>query len=495
MESIKILYIDDISSNFGTLVDALKNYFNIIPSEPIEEDIAQKTVFEKNELYCVENSKQALMLIQEHCFDIAFVDYLLINETGDNVGKKISEEHLAKHGKKLHQVMLTGNSVHRKAIQAGVFFDYIKKPLTKEQLDETMYIFESFYKEIERVRKEREDEVIKRFIRNWEHIIGNFGVDALYEHYNKIKQKIKDIVQYNNRVLIIGENSNETEKEIVNPLRNMGLMVDILSNPGSGLELASHKYSLIFIDFEFTKFPRISGLNLCEKINTMYPLSTLILLISHQDICFVNGHWHGLFPKNTHKASQLEEYINNIILLRYERENVWKKIEEIDTNPKLSQFEQELDEIEEILNKDPRNNTVAWLAQSLFYKKAENRLKTINKFEEDKINNVISYHNKIWDWTTDKKINDKDLLRKIKMELSGESMSVNNIFEIIKDINDNTKMDRVILTQRFQCEEKGVISNNSLIMRHLIKNHPNKWRLTRETLKPLKKLITYFSVD
>lgn len=156
MESIKILYIDDESFAFGALVNALEFYFGTKSKEP--EDIdngATRVEIGKNELYCVINSKKALTLIQNQCFDLAFIDYSLINEDGGTVGIEISKKHLVLYGKKLHQVMLTAHKdKQRKALQSGVFFDYLTKPLDKNELQETLERFYSFYEELNQTRNQ-----------------------------------------------------------------------------------------------------------------------------------------------------------------------------------------------------------------------------------------------------------------------------------------------------------------------------------------------------
>lgn len=239
---------------------------------------------------------------------------------------------------------------------------------------------------------------------------------------------------YNNNILVIDDKVEELTDEIITPLKRMNFNVEKQSNPQSGLQIASHYYSVIFIDFQFDNSTELDGTKLCKKIRKRYPLSTLILLTAFgkENIQnFAHAPWDGYFEKDEPgtRPSELD-----IRLLERLNEAVKERFENV---PFLKNIPNELAKINKatyILNK----------LQDLFNTKAEA---------------------KIW---------------------SDEAIATELEFN-----------NRAALAQKFtqQNSETNEIKKDALIFRHIImSNPPSEWNLAKEYYNPLKKLVDYFRI-
>lgn len=131
MKSLRILYIDDDSAEFTALANAFKKYVSLNEDfEPITDKGIVRYQIDQNTIFCVKNSANAIKLIQDICFDLAFIDFKLSGEEGDEVGKHTYKFHYEIHQKTIYQIMLTAYQDKLiNTLRAGVFRDFISKPL------------------------------------------------------------------------------------------------------------------------------------------------------------------------------------------------------------------------------------------------------------------------------------------------------------------------------------------------------------------------------
>jgi len=238
---------------------------------------------------------------------------------------------------------------------------------------------------------------------------------------------------YNNNILIIDDKISELQAEIIEPLERMNFYIEKQPNPESGLCLASHRFSVIFIDFQFDFFPNINGAILCEKIRKKCPLSTLILITGYNRghfEQFSHAPWDGGFEKGKlgERPSQLDiqikECLNKSIKSRY------------DKIPLLSIVPNEREMITEkirILDK----------LQSLYEMN-----KNAKHYDDTAVATELGYKN------------------------------------------------RSALSQKFtprNCDT-GELKKEALIFRHIIMNEPSKWELAKKHYSPLSHLLEFFSI-
>lgn len=236
---------------------------------------------------------------------------------------------------------------------------------------------------------------------------------------------------YNKNILIIDDKIQELEDEVVQPLKRLGFFVERQSNPESGLILASHYYSIVFIDYKFDNSTKHTGTSLCYKIREACPLSTIILLTAYgkENIGnFAHADWDGYFEKGKKgvKARDLDTIIQDCLTMAIKvRENKYP-----------------------ILGKIPSET------QAIIDKKA-----ILDKLEE-------LYRDKpfanLWE--------DK---------------------AVALNIGYNS---REALSGKFTCQTKGTKSliKEALIFRHLLMTNPDTWLLARKHYGPLRNLEIFF---
>lgn len=122
---------------------------------------------------------------------------------------------------------------------------------------------------------------------------------------------------YNKKILIIADKMEEIYP-IQNILKLLGYLVEPQSNPESGLAIASHKYSIIFIDYQFDNSTKYTGTSLCCAIRKKCPLSTIILLTNYgkENIGnFVYADWDGYFDKESTgaRARDLDDLMKDCV--------------------------------------------------------------------------------------------------------------------------------------------------------------------------------------
>jgi hypothetical protein len=273
--------------------------------------------------------------------------------------------------------------------------------------------------------------------------------------------KIDNISVYNNNVLVIDddiESNSALKDEIVEPLKKMGFIVKTQTDPCDGRVLASHKYSVILIDYRFTRYDesQINGNTLCRDIRKKCPLSTLILItaygssefekISHglqSDGTFAKGKL-GRLPSKLY--DDLKSCLTRAVSNRDER---LPYLKEIHHDNSLNKFKYKLELLEEIFVKEsnqqtptppPENWTVDVIAEEMdkMYKKDEESQKDTKKY-----------------------------------------------------------ITRESLTQDFQLKntKTGELMRPALIFRHLLIENPNAWKQSRNKFKKLKDLIEYFEIE
>lgn len=158
MKKLKILYIDDETAAHEALADYFSVYFNEPKNKVTTSGYEIIYDIGHHKLYCVQSKKDAIKLVADVEFDLAFIDYELGNNIwGHDVGKELELIYEKFYHGKLHQVMLTAyKNEQRKALHSRVFFDYLTKPVAESEFSETMDIFNSFYEEINKLIKENE---------------------------------------------------------------------------------------------------------------------------------------------------------------------------------------------------------------------------------------------------------------------------------------------------------------------------------------------------
>jgi len=233
MKNLKILYLDDYTAAYDALADYCAEYFD----EPKKEDpiIANESIynFGPHKLYCVQTKKDAISLIEDNEFDLAFIDYELGNNVwGHEVGKELDEIHRKHYQVKLHQVMLTAyENEQRKALQSRVFFDYLTKPVAAGEFSETMNIFNSFYEELQKLKSENQElksklqNTEKRLLKEFnKKAIASVNSDKRFESLDRniigksqriqvVKYFIQKYAETDDNVLIVGETG--TGKDLV----------------------------------------------------------------------------------------------------------------------------------------------------------------------------------------------------------------------------------------------------------------------------------------
>jgi len=236
---------------------------------------------------------------------------------------------------------------------------------------------------------------------------------------------------YNKNILIIDDKIQELEDEVVQPLKRLGFFVEPQSNPESGLKLASHYYSIIFIDYQFDNSIKHTGTTLCFKIREDCPLSTIILLTAYgkENIGnFTHADWDGYFEKGKKgvKASDLDTIIQECLTKAIEvRENKYPILKKIPTETKAIRDKKAiLDKLEELYEVKP----IA----------------------------------KDWDHEA------------VALELGYNNRSA--------------------LSQKFttQSKETKALKKEALIFRHILMTNPSQWLLAREHYKPLSELESFF---
>lgn len=239
---------------------------------------------------------------------------------------------------------------------------------------------------------------------------------------------------YNRNILIIDDKAHELNRDAAfqDLLERLGFTVEMQVTPESGLIVASHKYSVIFIDYQFGENAKHTGTSLCYAIRKKCPLSTIILLTAYgkENIGnFNHADWDGYFEKDFigKKASELDDLMKNCLT----------KAITIRHTQKLP-----------ILNKIPHET------------KAINDKKNILDNLEQLYNNTPAA--KMWDDTA-----------------------------VAKELGYN---NRTALSLKFTCEneETNSLKKEALIFRHILLNNPTSWQQARKHYKPLKRLAEFF---
>ena len=155
MKILNILYIEDDDTVFDTFVKNCKEYFGT--SEAERNILKGISYFRTGDhtIVIVKNSKQAISEINIRKFDLAFIDFKLTDETGDNVGKQVFEEHKRKYSDSIYLIMLTAIDVLLETLRANVFRDFLKKPIHFSDFAASMTRFDTF-QDSERRRIEAE---------------------------------------------------------------------------------------------------------------------------------------------------------------------------------------------------------------------------------------------------------------------------------------------------------------------------------------------------
>lgn len=163
MKSLRILYIDDDSAEFTALANAFKQYVSLNEDlEPKTDKGIVKYQINQNTIFCVKNSANAIKLIQDTCFDLAFIDFKLSGEEGDEVGKHTYQIHYEIHQKTIYQVMLTAYQDKLiNTLRAGVFRDFLSKPLNDNTAFAGILARYEAFKEQEKKRIEAEERAEK----------------------------------------------------------------------------------------------------------------------------------------------------------------------------------------------------------------------------------------------------------------------------------------------------------------------------------------------
>lgn len=237
MEPINILYIDDESPAFTSLASVCKNYFSIdgILNPETKNGIVMYQIG-INKIICVKNSVDALKLIDKEQFDIAFIDFKLSDEKGDEVGKATFEKHFHIHKRIIYQVMLTALTEEKlmDTLRAGVFRDFIGKPLNDQAAIAGIFArFKTFRKlENENIEAKKEIVKLKSELKSAQKLLEEFdkkafssvSADNRFESLERsiigssnmiqrVKYFIKKYSETDDNVLIIGETG--TGKDLV----------------------------------------------------------------------------------------------------------------------------------------------------------------------------------------------------------------------------------------------------------------------------------------
>jgi transcriptional regulator with PAS, ATPase and Fis domain len=229
MEKIRILYVDDEPNDHEPLASICSRYFNAEMVKEFESTSELIYNIGGNKLYCVQNKRDAIKLIKEIDFDLAFIDFKLTDgDRGNEVGKDLNELHDKLYKRKLHQVMLTAyKNEQRIALQSLVFFDYLTKPIVAREFSETMDVFNSFYEELKKLQNEvqvlkEENKTLKEYKNQTQkHVTENKekfenlerNIIGESEEISFIKYFILKYSQSNDNVLLIGETG--TGKDLV----------------------------------------------------------------------------------------------------------------------------------------------------------------------------------------------------------------------------------------------------------------------------------------
>ena len=167
---------------------------------------------------------------------------------------------------------------------------------------------------------------------------------------------------YNNNILIIDD--KVMEDVIVNMseyFQSKGYKVDKIANPDnvrSHIIENRHKYSVIFIDYEYDFFD-INGVDLCKIIREESPLSTLILCTGFEKLpnnaCARGVFFDGLYEKEKAGGAfstvndYMEECLSNAFLSMNKRLPHLKKIPYDKT---LQTYKDKLDLLELVYGND-----------------------------------------------------------------------------------------------------------------------------------------------
>ena len=243
MEALNILYIDDLSEEFLSFAFACKQCFSL--DDEMEPVIFKETVtflFGNKKIICVKSSKEALKRINNEQFDIVFIDYGLTEEKGDEVGKIIYNYHYNIYKKIIYQVMLTShNDTLIDTLRAGVFKDFIGKPLNDKAAFAGVFArFETFKilnnanieLEKEKIRTGKEIVKLKSEVQSQQKLIEEFDKKAIAvvsaddrfetldrsiigisKGIQRVKYFIKKYAETDDNVLIVGETG--TGKDLV----------------------------------------------------------------------------------------------------------------------------------------------------------------------------------------------------------------------------------------------------------------------------------------
>jgi len=240
MKIKRILYVEDDASAFDTLGNQIAESFAVISLGSERGTDYLKYVFQnKNkrvvvELLCVKNSSNAKKWIEEQPFDLAFIDYQLANETGDKVGKELSELHLKIHTQILYQVMLTAHSTSiLSALRSGVFMDFISKPIRGTEFSGVIGRFKLF-KDNEEKRLEAEQKNVK---------LKNELSKAQLKLIDLQKDFNIDFNQYEDKQSSLKGNSNIMKgiRCFIDLYSKNDLPVLILGETGTGKELVAYE--------------------------------------------------------------------------------------------------------------------------------------------------------------------------------------------------------------------------------------------------------------
>lgn len=236
---------------------------------------------------------------------------------------------------------------------------------------------------------------------------------------------------YNKNILIIDDKVTEIEAEIIMPLSRMSFIIEKQSNPESGLEVASHKYSVIFIDFKFDNSTKHNGTSLCYSIRKKCPLSTLILLTAFgkENIDqFTHAPWDGYFEKGKKgiRARELDSILENCL-----NEAVGRRY---DKTPYLKNMPNEETKIKE-------------------------RIDILNKLQNLFVSNSAA-----------KRWNDEAIAKQL-------------------GYNNRTALSQKFTTTNSETDE---LKKDALIFRHIIINKLTDCTLAKEHYAPLKNLVDFF---
>jgi two-component system, NtrC family, nitrogen regulation response regulator NtrX len=236
MSSLKILYIENESAEFTSLAFALKKFASsndeLIPET---EDGVVKYKIANNTLICVKNSVKAIKLIENEIFDIAFIDFKLSEEDGDEVGKKIFEKHFKIYKKIIYQIMLTAYQNRLiDTLRAGVFRDFLTKPLNDLAAFAGVFVrFEAFKKQEQEISILKDENTqLKNELKHKTKLLDKFDIvagvsvsaDSRFESLNRniigesneikrVKYFIQKYADTEDNVLIIGKTG--TGKDLI----------------------------------------------------------------------------------------------------------------------------------------------------------------------------------------------------------------------------------------------------------------------------------------